>query len=108
MQDGAFFPQGPTVTVTTAIVQVPATTGDNPSGYRVRCLSGGYLAWAPAPAVNTANTTLAVTAPVAGTPSPFTIGMATGSVEKLILGPNMYFISSVANGFEVTPGEGVS
>jgi hypothetical protein len=58
--------------------------------------------------LNVANTTIAAVAPSAGVPSPNTLGMAVGTVEKFTLGPNMYFISSNAAGFEVTPGEGVS
>lgn len=109
MQDGAFKPQGPTVLVTTAIVNVPTTDGTPTEGYRVRCLVSGYLAWGPAPSLNVANTTIVAAAPSAGVPSPNTIGMIAGNpVEKFTLGPNMYFISSSVNGFEVTPGEGVS
>jgi hypothetical protein len=40
------------------------------------------------------------------TPAVNTIGMTTGGVETFTLPQNAYFKSSVANGFEVTPGEG--
>jgi hypothetical protein len=108
MQDGPFQPWGPTVLVGLAIVPAPTNNNNAPTCYRIRCLVTGYLAWGPGPSPGVANTTLTVAQPTAGNPQTNTIGM-TQSIDPeyiAIGGNNMYFISSNAAGFEITPGEG--
>lgn len=100
----AFYPRGPVYLVTTAAVNCPVTdTSSTPASYRVRCIlaSGdAYLTW------GNDNTVSAAGAPSAGVPSAKTIGMTTKQTE-VFNGIGPWFISSVANAFEVTPGEGV-
>src|SRR5689334_18659925 len=105
-QNSAFNPTGPTVLVGTSVVQAPATNMVTPTCYRVRCLVTGYLSWATSQNP-TAPTMSAPTAPTAGVPQDKTLGMTAGGVECFILMQNCYFLSSVAAGFEVTPGEGI-
>lgn len=98
--NGAFQPQGNTVTVGTAAVQAPAA-GSNPSTcYRVRNLQSTvlYLTW------GNASTVTAV-----GGAGANTVGMLPNSVETFMLsgGPNIWFITTIAGGFEITPGEGL-
>lgn len=103
--DGAFAPNGDTVLVGTTIVQVKARSNVETQNYRVRCLVTGYISWATSN--NPTAPTFAATAPVAGTPSPNTLGMTVGGVETFCLANDAYFLSSVVAGFEVTPGEGL-
>lgn len=95
----AFQPLGPTVLVGVTALQVPGASAAG--SFRVRCLVTAYLTW------GTQSTVTAAGAPVAGTPSPATVGMTAGNVEKITLPGNSYFISSVAASFEITPGEGI-
>lgn len=110
MQDSTFTPAGPTVLVGTVLVQVdpPGNNTVQRTSYRVRCLATGYLSWTPMIAANATSTAItASTAPANLVPSANTIGMAGGTVETFTLPQNAWFISSVAAGFEVTPGEGL-
>jgi hypothetical protein len=103
--DSTFTPKGPTILVTTAVQQaLPTVDNDRATSYRVRCLATGYLAWASAEV--SAPPTITAAAPTGAVPAVNTIGMTTGGVETFTLPQNAYFKSSVANGFEVTPGEG--
>lgn len=97
--DTTFRPTGPTVLVGVVATQVGDDLSSGCSTFRVRCVTAGYLSWG----------TSAVTAkgaPAAGAPVANTIGMAAGGVGYFELPYNVYFISSVADGFEVTPGQG--
>lgn len=107
MYDSTFTPSGPTVLVGVSVVQVNAATQNavEPTSYRVRCLATGYLAWYPSQTVGAPTFTAA--APTAGNPASNTIGMNAGGVETFSFPQGGYFLSSVAAGFEVTPGEGV-
>lgn len=103
--DATFTPKGPTILVTTAVQQaLPTMDSDRATSYRVRCLVAGYLAWASSE--TTVAPTITAAAPTAAAPAANTIGMSVGGVETFTLPQNAYFKSSVANGFEVTPGEG--
>jgi hypothetical protein len=105
MYDSTFTPKGPTVLVTTSVVQALSTSdSDRATSYRVRCLATGYLTWTSSEV--SATPTLTAAAPTAATPAVNTLGMTTGGVETFTLPQNAFFKSSVANGFEVTPGEG--
>lgn len=106
MYDATFTPKGPTILVTTAVQQaLPTMDSERATSYRVRCLATGYLAWA-SPEQSTTPPTITAAAPTAAVPAVNTIGMTTGGVETFTLPMNAFFKSSVANGFEVTPGEG--
>lgn len=106
--DSTFTPKGPTVLVTTSAVQVlPTQDGERCTAYRVRCLVSGYLAWAVSEIAVGATPAITAAAPSAGTPSPNTVGMLANAVETFTLPQSAWFKSSVVNGFEVTPGEGV-
>lgn len=105
MYDSTFTPKGPTYLVGTATVQCSSAVGEQCTSYRIRCLASGYLAWAASQ--TTTAPVLTATAPANGVPSTNTIGMTIGGVETLSLPQNAWFESSVAAGFEVTPGEGV-
>lgn len=104
--DATFTPKGPTILVTTSVQQaLPTQDADRATSYRVRCLVAGYLTWAT-PEISTTPPTITAAAPTAAVPAVNTIGMLAGGVETFTLPQNAYFKSSVANGFEVTPGEG--
>lgn len=109
MAEATFTPKGPTVLVTTSVVQVLTTQdGDRATSYLIRCLATGYLAWAPAEfALDSTAAVITAAAPSAGNPAANTIGMTAGGIQTLTLPQRAFFKSSVANGFEVTPGEGV-
>ena len=111
MYDSTFTPKGPTVLVSTSVVQVlPTNPNEQAISYRVRCLVTGYLAWGQSEGdalLGPGAPTLTATAPTLVTPSVNTIGMAVGGVETLTLPNAAWCVSSVASGFEVTPGEGV-
>lgn len=104
----AFCPQGSTVLVTNAAVQVPGeATGGVAQSYRVRNLASTpqYFTWGATNAVTS------VGAPTAGVPSANTIGMLGSSVETFVINApgagTLWFIASTATGFEFTPGEGL-
>lgn len=107
MYDSPFRASGPTVLVGVTAVQVSSVNSVNPSSYRIRNITNltAYIGWA-SPNVSTTPPVISTTAPVAGTPSSNLISMSGGSVEVLTFPQNAYFQSSVAAGFEITPGEG--
>lgn len=116
MQDSAFSPQvgGQTFLVGVTRIQVPAyggqgNTGATATSYRVRCLVSGYLQFAVSSiaAGLTTAPTMSAGAPADAVPVTNTIGMTAGQTEVFDLPMNCWFLSSVAAGFEVTPGEGV-
>lgn len=94
----AFQPLGPTVSVSTTPVQVPAssTPGGSAVNFRVRCIATAYLTWGQSSTVT-----------AVGGVGPNTIGMSTGGVESFTFPPQSFFISNVATSFEVTPGDGL-
>ena len=108
--DSAFSPMGPTVLVGTSSVQVKTTNNEGNTSYRVRNLlaTQQYFSWAAPLPSDAAVTVPAIVTPVAGTPSPKTIGMFPYSVETFSgLPANAWFLANAAGAFEVTPGEGL-
>jgi hypothetical protein len=98
--DTTFSPLTSTYQIGAAAVQVaPKDLSGAVSTYRVRCLASGYLTWGQTSGVAAAGAPGA--SPVANT-----VGLTTGGVGYLQLPPGVYFISSVAAGFEVTGGQG--
>lgn len=96
--DTTFKPQGPTTLVGVTAVQVDQGQAGS-STIRVRCLVTAYLTW------GVASTITAAGAPGA-TPVVNTVGLTAGTVETFEIPIRMFFISSVAAAFEVTPGMG--
>lgn len=96
--NASFWPLSATVLVGATAVQVSGSTGS----YRVRNLTATvqYFCWGNSSVV-------APVIPVAGTPSPNTIGMLPNTVEIFTIGANVWFIASAAAAFEFTPGEGL-
>lgn len=100
--DHPFAAGGPTFLVTNVAVQIPPGAGQS---FRIVNLAAvgtpQYLAWGLTNGVT-------VTAPVAGTPQPNTLGML-GGTERTITIPTqaLFFIASAAAGFLVTQGDGV-
>lgn len=103
--DAPFAPGGQSYLVSNTAVQIPMGAGQS---FRIVNLSAvgtpQYLAWGTTNAV-------AVTAPVAGTPQPNTIGLLGGTERTIRLpaaaqGP-YYWVASAATGFLVTQGDGV-
>lgn len=108
MYDSTFTPKGQTVLIGTSVLQAPPTNpSEQATSYRVRCVVSGYLTWAPSETTSAAAPTLTAAAPTAGNPVTNTLGMLAGGVETFSLPTNCWFKSSVAGGFEVTPGEGL-
>lgn len=100
--DSTFKPLGATVVVTNAAVQpLQTSAADGVTTFRVRCLAAGYLTWG-------GSNVTAKGAPSAGAPSPSTMGFPVGTISYIEVPAASYFISSVANGFELTPGSGGS
>lgn len=104
--DGAFSPLGDTFSVSTTIVQATTRNNAMAPNYRIRCLASGYISWATQQ-VSAQPPAFTAAAPSPGTPKQNTFGMTTGQVEVFNLPGNAYFLSSVSEGFEVTPGEGL-
>ena len=111
MYDGTFTPKGSTVLVSTTPVQVlPTNPQEACNSYRIRCLVSGYLEWGQSEGdalTGAAAPSITAVAPALGVPQANTIGMTVGGVETLTLPFAAWFVSSVASGFEVTPGEGI-
>ena len=108
MNNSAFAPFGPTYLVGTSAVQVLSTNNNGSTSYRVRSLlaTTQYLSWAPAGVANAAPT-ITVAAPGAS-PSAYTLGITSGTVEVFgNLPPNGFFKADAAAAFEITPGEGL-
>ena len=106
MITSAFSPTGPTYLVGTSVVQV-TSTGNNTT-YRVRALltTSQYFTYAAPSGPTTPSIT--VTAPTAGVPSTFTVGLLPSTVEVFGgLPPNAWFKADAAAAFEITPGEGL-
>lgn len=105
-----FSPTGATVTVDTTARLVASRNGGAivPTSYRIVNLGTAYayISWAPPKSDGTAPT-ITVTAPVAGTPSDYTLGIPAGGVETFSLAGGAYFKASAGASFEVTPGEGL-
>lgn len=101
--NGPFQPQGSTVLVGTAAVQVLGTGSNQCSMYRIRCLLSSVTYFT----FGSASNITAQAAPANGVPSANTIGMLPGSVETFTLPNSSWFISASAGAFEVTPGEGL-
>jgi len=104
-----FSPFGSTVLVGTTAVQVSSSNNTQPTSYRVRNMlaTAQYFSW-KAPQPGDAAQTITVTAPVAGTPSAATIGMAAGADEVFGgLPGNAWFKADAVAAFEITPGEGL-
>ena len=97
--DTTFRPLGPTSLVGVAAVASGAHLSSGCSTFRVRCLVAAYLSWGNA-------SVGAPVAPAAGVPSANTLGFNAGDVAYVELPYNVFFISSVAASFEVTPGQG--
>lgn len=105
--DATFTPKGSTVLLGVTVLQIqPTNVDEQATSMLVRCLVTGYFAWLPGKLGDTAPS-ITVTAPTAGVPSANTIGMSIGQVQTFQLPQNAWFKSSVAAGFEFTPGEGV-
>lgn len=104
-----FSPFGPTYLVGTTSVQVQSSNGNQPTSYRVKNMlsTTQYFSWLP-PQPNNATQNVTVTAPVAGTPSPNTLGMLPYSVEIFGgLPNNAWFKADAVGAFEITAGEGL-
>lgn len=105
-----FSPTGATVTVDTTARLVASRNGGAIVASAVRIVNTGtayaYISWAQPKSDGTAPT-ITVTAPVAGTPSDFTLGMPAGGVETFSLTGGAFFKASAGGTFEVTPGEGL-
>ena len=97
--DTTFRPLGPTVLVGTAAVSPGAHLSSGCSTFRVRCLVSAYLGWGN-------DNVGAPVAPAAGVPAVNTLGFSAGDIAYVELPYNVFFISSVAASFEVTPGQG--
>jgi hypothetical protein len=102
--DHPFAPGGPTYLVTNVAVQILPGAGQS---FKVVNLAAAlqYLAWGLTNAVT-------VTAPIAGTPQPNTIGIPSAGAglgaDRIITIPTqgLWFIASSATGFLVTQGDG--
>jgi hypothetical protein len=106
MINSAFSPTGPAYLVGTSPVQVTST--NNNTTYRVRSLlaTSQYFTYAAVGDGTTPNIT--VTAPTAGVPSAFTVGILPSNVEVFGgLPPNAWFKADAVGAFEITPGEGL-
>lgn len=103
--DAPFAPGGASYLVTNAAVQIPPGAGNS---FRIVNLSAvgtpQYLAWGLTNGVT-------VTAPVAGTPQPNTLGFLGGTERTIRLPANVdgpfFWIASAATGFLVTQGDGI-
>lgn len=99
--DKPFAITGATLVVAATAVNIGGQQTGGGNSFRVRNLSTStqYFTGGQSNAVTSLT-------PVAGTPSPFTIGMLGSSVETFSNLPG-WMIASSATGFEVTPGDGV-
>lgn len=109
MNNSSFAPFGPVYLVGTSAVQVLSKNNANCTSYRVRSLltTTQYLSWAP-PGAPGSTPSITVTAPTAGNPSAFTIGLLPSTVEVFGgMPPNAWFKADAAGAFEIIPGEGL-
>jgi hypothetical protein len=103
--DAPFAPGGPSYLVTNVAVNIPNGAGNS---FRIVNLTAvgtpQYLSWGLASSV-------AVTAPIAGTPQANTLGFLGGTERTIRLPANtdgpFWWIASSATGFLVTAGDGV-
>jgi hypothetical protein len=102
----AFSPTGPAYLIGTSPVQVTST--NNCTTYRVRALltTAQYFTYVAPSGPTTPSIT--VTAPTAGVPSTFTVGLLPSTVEVFGgLPPNAWFKADAVGAFEIIPGEGL-
>jgi hypothetical protein len=103
--DKPFQPTGPTILVDNTAREIGIRAdalGGAGNNYRVRNLAstGQYFTHGATSSVTS------IGAPVGGTPSANTIGMAGNGVE-VFSGLLPWMIASTSTGFEVTPGDGL-
>ncbi len=104
MYDSTFTPRGPTYLVGITPVQILGSANEQCTSYLVRCMATGYFSWTSQ--LNGTPVMGTPTAPANLVPSVNTIGMLVNAVQTFQLPGNVWLKSSVAGGFEVTPGEG--